>query len=53
MAERLVAADACPLIGLAAAGAFDLLGRLFDRVTVTDAVRDEVLAGGGRPSART
>ena len=52
MAERLVAADASPLIGLAAAGAFDLLRRLFDRVTVTAAVRDEVLAGVGRPGAR-
>ena len=52
MAERLVAADASPLIGLAAAGAFDLLRGLFDRVTVTAAVRDEVLAGGGRPGAR-
>ena len=52
MAERLVVADASPLIGLAAAGAFDLLRRLFDRVTVTAAVRDEVLAGGGRPGAR-
>ena len=52
MAERLVAADASPLIRLAAAGAFDLLRRLFDRVTVTAAVRDEVLAGVGRPGAR-
>ena len=52
MAERLVVADASPLIGLAAAGAFDLLRRLFDRVTVTAAVRDEVLAGGSRPGAR-
>ncbi len=52
MAERLVVADASPLIGLAAAGAFDLLRRLFDQVTVTAAVRDEVLAGGGRPGAR-
>ena len=52
MAERLVAADASPLIGLAAAGAFDLLRRLFERVAVTAAVRDEVLAGGARPGAR-
>lgn len=48
MAERFVVADASPLIGLAAAGAFDPLRRLFGRVTVTAAVRDEVLAGGGR-----
>ena len=52
MAERLVVADASPLIGLAAAGAFDLLRRLFGRVTVTAAVRDEVMAGGDRPGAR-
>ena len=52
MAERIVAADASPLIGLAAAGAFDLLRRLFDRVTVTPEVRDEIMAGGGRPGVR-
>jgi len=46
MAERLVAADASPLIGLAAAGAFDPLQRLFGTVTVTAAVREEVMAGG-------
>ena len=49
MAERPVAADASPLIGLAAAGAFELLRELFGRVTVTEAVRDEVLAGGDLP----
>jgi hypothetical protein len=52
MAERLVAADASPLIGLAAAGAFELLRGLFGRVTVTEAVRDEVQAGADRPGAR-
>ena len=52
MAERFVAADASPLIGLAAAGGFDLLRRLFGRVTVTRSVRDEVWAGGDRPGAR-
>jgi len=52
MAERLVVADASPLIGLAAAGAFDLLRKLFGRITVTASVRDEVLVGGGRPGAR-
>ena len=52
MAQRLVAADASPLIGLAAAGAFDLLRELFGTVTVTTAVRDEVLAGGKLPGAR-
>ncbi len=52
MAEALVVADASPLIGLAAAGAFDLLGQLFGTVTVTTAVRDEVMAGGDLPGAR-
>ena len=52
MAERLVAADASPLIGLASAGAFGLLRKLFVKVTVTAAVRDEVLAGGGLPGAQ-
>lgn len=51
MAERLVAADASPLIGLAAAGAFHLLRTLFGQITVTAAVRDEVLAGGQLPGA--
>ena len=52
MAERLVVADASPLIGLASAGAFDLLRRLFGQVAVTAAVRDEVLAGGDLPGSR-
>ena len=52
MTKRLVIADASPLIGLAAAGAFDLLRGLFLRVTVTTTVRDEVLAGGDLPGAR-
>ena len=51
MADRFVAADASPLIGLATAGAFHLLKELFGRVTVTPAVRDEVLAGGSLPGA--
>jgi predicted nucleic acid-binding protein len=49
MAERLVAADASPLIGLAAAGGFELLRRLFGQIVVTAQVRDEVLAGGELP----
>ena len=52
MAEQLVAADAGPLIGLASAGASGLLRELFLKVTVTAAVRDEVLAGGALPGAR-
>ena len=51
MADRLVTADASPLIGLAAAGEFELLRRLFDRLTITETVRDEVLAGGALPGA--
>ena len=40
MAERLVAADASPLIGLAAAGGFDLLRSLFgQRASLVDSVR--------------
>lgn len=51
MAERLVAADASPLIGLASAGAFHLLRGLFGEIAVTAQVRDEVLAGGELPGA--
>ena len=51
MAERLVAADASPLSRLAAAGGFDLLRRLFGKLTITNTVRDEVLAGGDLPGA--
>ena len=51
MADRFVAADASPLIGLATAGAFHLLKELFGRVRVTPAVRSEVLAGGSLPGA--
>ena len=51
MAQRHVAADASPLIGLAAAGAFHLLRKLFGTVTVTAAVRGEVMAGGNLPGA--
>lgn len=51
MAKRLVAADASPLIGLAAAGAFDLLRQLFGTITVTAAVHDEVMAGKSLPGA--
>ena len=47
---RLVVADASPLIGMAAAGAFDLLRELFGTVTITRLVKDEVT--GARRSAR-
>lgn len=52
MAEEFVVSDASTLIGLAAAGAFDLLRELFGQVTVSTTVRDEVLAGGDRPGVR-
>ena len=48
MERTLVIADASPLIGLASAGAFDLLRQLFGQITVTTVVRDEVCAGGSR-----
>ena len=51
MAEHLVPAAASPLIGLAAAGGFDLLQRLFGRIVVTAQIRDEVLAVGELPGA--
>ena len=49
MAKELVVSDASTLIGLASAGAFDLLRGLFGQVVVTSTVRDEVLAGADRP----
>ncbi len=51
-AKKLIAADASPLIGLATADAFDLLRQLFGTVTITQLVKDEVLAGGILPGAR-
>ena len=47
-----IAADASPLIGLAAAGAFDLLRELFGTVTITRLVKDEVTARAALPGAR-
>ena len=47
--ERIVLGDASALIGLAAAGGFDLLQRLFGAFHVTASVRDEILAGSGKP----
>ncbi len=47
----LVAVDASPLIGLALVGSLDVLRDLFGTVTVTRAVRDEIMAGSGRPGA--
>jgi predicted nucleic acid-binding protein len=52
MLERLVAADASPLIRLAAAGAFGVLRELFGTLTITRTVKDEVMAGDDLPGAR-
>jgi predicted nucleic acid-binding protein len=49
---RFVAADASPLIGFAAAGAFHLLRELFGTVTITRLVKDEVARGADLPGAR-
>lgn len=51
MAAELIAADASPLIGLATVQALPLLRDLFGTVTITRAVRDEVMAGGDLPGA--
>jgi predicted nucleic acid-binding protein len=51
VAQRLVVADASPLIGLAAAESFDLLRGLFGSVAITIAVHDEVTAGQRLPGA--
>lgn len=48
---RFVAADASPLIALAASGALDLLQELFETVTITRLVKDEVTGRGERPGA--
>ena len=48
---RFVAADASPLIALAASGVLDLLRELFETVTVTRLVKDEVTGRGERPGA--
>jgi predicted nucleic acid-binding protein len=52
MIARFVAADASPLIGLATANAFYLLRELFDTLTITRIVKDEVAAGGTLPGTR-
>ena len=52
MENALVVSDADTLIGLAFANALELLHGLFGQIVVSEAVRDEVLAGGKRPDAR-
>jgi uncharacterized protein len=49
---RFVVADASPLIGLASAGALHLLRELFETVTITRLVKDEVAGSPQRPGAR-
>jgi predicted nucleic acid-binding protein len=49
---RFVAADASPLIGLAAAGALPLLRELFGTVHITRLVKDEAAGDSRRPGAR-
>jgi len=49
---RFVVADASPLIGLATAGALHLLRELFETVTITRLVKDEVAGSPRRPGAR-
>ena len=51
MAQRLVVVDGSALIGLAAAGQFHLLRKLFGAIIVTSAVRDEVLAAPSLPGS--
>ena len=51
MRIRRLVVDASPIIGLAKAGALDLLRGLFGEISVTDAVHAEVLAGNGLPGA--
>ena len=49
---RFVVADASPLIGLASAGALHLLREMFETVTITRLVKDEVAGSPRRPGAR-
>lgn len=49
---RIVAADASPLIGLAAAGVFPVLRDLFGTVTITRLVKDEIESRPRKPGAK-
>jgi hypothetical protein len=52
MPERLIVADASPLIGLAKIGRLDLLRKLAEEVWIPHAVWCELIEGGrGRPEA--
>jgi predicted nucleic acid-binding protein len=50
--EKIVLSDASPLIGLAAAGAFDVLQRLFKTISITESVRREVTVRKTSPGAQ-
>lgn len=50
--EKIVLSDASPLIGLAAADAFDVLRRLFKTISITDSVRSEVTARTTSPGSQ-
>jgi predicted nucleic acid-binding protein len=49
MARRVVLSDASPLIAFSLLGRLDLLHALLGRITITDVVQSEILAGGERP----
>jgi predicted nucleic acid-binding protein len=48
MARRVVLSDASPLIAFSLLGRLDLLHALLGRITITDVVQSEILAGGDR-----
>jgi len=50
--SEVVIADAGPLIALARTGHLSLLPRLFDRVLIPEAVRDELETSSDRPGAK-
>ncbi len=52
MANEFAISHANTLIGLASVEALELLDELFGQIVVSEAVRDEVLAGGDRRGAR-
>jgi predicted nucleic acid-binding protein len=49
MARRVVLSDASPPIAFSLLGRLDLLHALLGRITITDVVQSEILAGGERP----
>lgn len=51
--DRLVLSDAAPVICLAQVGGLPWLSTLFGRVHITEAVRDEILTGLGKPGEDT